>query len=89
MSRGREAALVHSIIDLGERLGLTIIAEGIEDRETLASLIEAGVALGQGFLFSRPQPAEVLGRWLDESAKARAGRGRPPSRSCSPAEPDL
>ena len=75
---GREAALVHSIIDLGERLGLTIIAEGIEDEETLASLIEAGVALGQGFLFSRPQPAGVLGPWLDESARVRAAEARRP-----------
>ncbi|MGZ9811383.1 EAL domain-containing protein [Pseudoroseicyclus sp. H15] len=54
---GLEAArgsVVEHIIDLGHSLDLIMIAEGIETRAQAEYLIERGVLLGQGYLFSRP-----------------------------------
>jgi EAL domain-containing protein (putative c-di-GMP-specific phosphodiesterase class I) len=54
--------IVRSTIDLGHNLGLKVIAEGVEDEETLAIVREAGVDLVQGNLFSPPVPAGELPR---------------------------
>jgi diguanylate cyclase (GGDEF)-like protein len=43
-----------AIVALGRALGMTIIAEGIEEPGQLAKLRELGCHLGQGYLFSRP-----------------------------------
>ena len=56
----REQDLVRATIDLGHTLGLRIVAEGIEDAETLDLLTELGCDLGQGYLICVPQPAEHL-----------------------------
>lgn len=47
----RSAALVRAVLSLGRELGLTVIAEGVEDDTRLAALREAGCEAGQGFLF--------------------------------------
>ncbi len=52
--------LVSTIIKLAEGLGLQPMAEGIETEEQRAFLIEQGCRLGQGYLFSRPVPAERI-----------------------------
>lgn len=49
-------ALVHSIVQLGRNLGLTVTAEGVETSEQQRALIEAGCHELQGYLFSRPLP---------------------------------
>ncbi|NLT55881.1 MAG: EAL domain-containing protein [Actinomycetales bacterium] len=54
-SRSRE--LVTLMIDIGSRLGLEVIAEGIETEAEAELLRELGCPLVQGFLFSRPVPA--------------------------------
>ncbi len=51
-----DAAIVSSIISLGAELGLSVVAEGIETTEQLEHLKALGCVLGQGYLFSRPQP---------------------------------
>ncbi len=56
----RDRAIVRSTIDLARNLGLTVVAEGIEDEDTLECLAAEGCRMGQGFLFSRPLPAEAL-----------------------------
>ena len=57
--------LVRTIIELGQDLGLRIVAEGVETREQAEHLKALGCNLGQGFYFSRPlDPAratEMLG----------------------------
>ncbi len=55
-------ALLHSVVSLAENLGMSCIAEGIEDEEQLAVLQAMGCSSGQGFLFSRPYQNEELGR---------------------------
>jgi diguanylate cyclase (GGDEF)-like protein/PAS domain S-box-containing protein len=52
----RDAALVRSIIELGHALGLTMVAEGVEDADQETFLRDAGCDLAQGWLFGRPAP---------------------------------
>lgn len=46
--------IVESSIRLMERLGITVIAEGIETEEEYATLVDLGVRYQQGFLFAKP-----------------------------------
>jgi diguanylate cyclase (GGDEF)-like protein len=57
-------AIVGSIIDLGRRLGLRVVAEGVEDEETRRMLLAAGCEVGQGWYFARPMPADAFVSWL-------------------------
>jgi EAL domain-containing protein (putative c-di-GMP-specific phosphodiesterase class I)/CheY-like chemotaxis protein len=77
-TRSHQAArgIVEAVIDFGHRIGLEIVAEGVEDRETLTLLKEAGCDLAQGFLISRPVDAAAVAAMLDTGvqpvAKTRA-----------------
>jgi diguanylate cyclase (GGDEF)-like protein len=59
--------IVRSTINLGHDLGLRIIAEGVEDAQTLESLATLGCDLAQGYHLSRPMSATSFGTWLTES----------------------
>jgi diguanylate cyclase (GGDEF)-like protein len=61
---GESAILVHSIVHLGRALGLTVTAEGVETREQHRFLQALGCHQLQGYLFSRPVPAEEIDRML-------------------------
>jgi EAL domain-containing protein (putative c-di-GMP-specific phosphodiesterase class I) len=64
-----DAAIVSSTIELSKKLGLTVIAEGIEDAATAAWLHANGCQEGQGYHFGRPMPAqEFEQRFLNHSA---------------------
>jgi EAL domain-containing protein (putative c-di-GMP-specific phosphodiesterase class I) len=62
-----DRVIVRSIIDLSHDLGMTVAAEGVEDRETLDYLRELGADRIQGFIFSRPRPAADVLRENHES----------------------
>jgi EAL domain-containing protein (putative c-di-GMP-specific phosphodiesterase class I) len=47
-----DAAIVGAIVDLGRRLGLTIVAEGVETQSQRSALLELGVRRAQGYLYS-------------------------------------
>ncbi|HEY4079730.1 MAG TPA: EAL domain-containing protein [Burkholderiaceae bacterium] len=53
-----DEAIVRAIVQMGLSLGLKVIAEGIEDSQTLQMLIALGCPEGQGFLWSRPVPPD-------------------------------
>jgi diguanylate cyclase (GGDEF)-like protein len=61
---GRDAAIVGAMIDLIHSLGFEAIAEGIETEQDLAFLRGHACDLGQGYLFSRPVPAEACAELL-------------------------
>jgi EAL domain-containing protein (putative c-di-GMP-specific phosphodiesterase class I) len=65
--------IVRSIVELGHNLGLSVVAEGVEDEACWERLGALSCDLAQGYLLSRPVPAEELARWLDER------RLRPPA----------
>jgi EAL domain-containing protein (putative c-di-GMP-specific phosphodiesterase class I) len=53
-----DAAIVGSTIGLSRQLGLSVIAEGIENRATADLLVSMGCEEGQGYFFGRPMPAQ-------------------------------
>jgi diguanylate cyclase (GGDEF)-like protein len=60
----REEAIVRSMIDLARHLQLQVVAEGIETQAVWDRLLELGCDTAQGYLLSRPLPAEELWSWL-------------------------
>ena len=56
--------IVRSTIDLGHNLGLSVVAEGIDDQATLEMLRQLGCDYAQGFLISKPMPAIAFVEWL-------------------------
>jgi diguanylate cyclase (GGDEF)-like protein len=70
------AAFVHTLVQLGKALSLETIAEGIEDDDQRFRLQAEEVDTGQGFLFSRPLPADVIGQFLGNAPlRARSTEG--------------
>ncbi len=60
----QQLALVDGIIRLAHTLGLRVIAEGIEQADQRACLIDVGCVLGQGYFFSRPMGYGDAVNWL-------------------------
>jgi diguanylate cyclase (GGDEF)-like protein/PAS domain S-box-containing protein len=60
LSNSDDAAIVGSTIGLSKQLGLTVVAEGIENRATADFLVGMGCEEGQGYFFGRPMPAEAF-----------------------------
>jgi diguanylate cyclase (GGDEF)-like protein len=69
-SAPEEWAFAHAIVALGRTLGLTIIAEGIEEPGQVEQLRALGCQLGQGYLLGRPVPADELELLLRANAAA-------------------
>jgi EAL domain-containing protein (putative c-di-GMP-specific phosphodiesterase class I) len=68
-----DSAMAAAIIAIGERLGLEVVAEGIESQEQFETLQELGCELGQGFLFARPMPhTALLAYLLDDTVADKA-----------------
>jgi diguanylate cyclase (GGDEF)-like protein len=61
------AAIVRTTVDLGKRLGLRVVAEGVENAAQRAALIELGCPFAQGYFFYRPLTAERATLALAES----------------------
>jgi Amt family ammonium transporter len=61
-------ALVHAMVQLGQALGLEIVAEGVENDGQRILLEAENVDTGQGFLFARPLDVEAVNRLLEETS---------------------
>jgi diguanylate cyclase (GGDEF)-like protein len=71
-------ALAHTLIRLGQALGLQTLAEGVEHREQVRELRREGCDLVQGFLFARPLGPEAVRALLEErSGSGGSAAGRP------------
>jgi diguanylate cyclase (GGDEF)-like protein/PAS domain S-box-containing protein len=55
-----DSTIVDAVVKLGHSLGLQVVAEGVETPLQLSRLREIGCDRGQGYLFGRPRPAELI-----------------------------
>ncbi len=60
-----DALIVHSVIDLGHNLGLTIVAEGVETEDALTTLAGFGCDIAQGYQICRPAAIDAFDTWRD------------------------
>ncbi|MGN9913320.1 putative bifunctional diguanylate cyclase/phosphodiesterase [Phytohabitans sp. LJ34] len=68
------AAIVNATVDLGHRLGLRVVAEGVETADQRAALAALGCSAAQGYHFFKPMPADKIVavlRSLLDSAQAQ------------------
>ncbi len=64
-----DAVIVRSTIEMGHNLGLRVVAEGVEDQDTLRMLRGWKCDVVQGYAISRPLPADRVQPWLDARAR--------------------
>jgi EAL domain-containing protein (putative c-di-GMP-specific phosphodiesterase class I) len=67
----RDHAIVHSTIDLGRRLRMRVVAEGVETAEAWDALAGLSCDEAQGYYLGRAMPAGELAEWLGCRAAAR------------------
>jgi EAL domain-containing protein (putative c-di-GMP-specific phosphodiesterase class I) len=60
----RSRTYLKAIVAFGQSLGLRIVAEGVEDEETLVNLANLDCDLAQGYLISRPLEPAAMTHWL-------------------------
>lgn len=66
MAKDEESlAIVETCIMLGHKLNMKVVAEGIEEQATWDLLIDLNCDVAQGFLISKPIPAEMLSDWIN------------------------
>jgi EAL domain-containing protein (putative c-di-GMP-specific phosphodiesterase class I) len=64
----QDEAIVRAIVQMAHSLNLTVLAEGIENRQTLERLVALGCDLGQGFLWAPGMPVKDFEKLLGEQA---------------------
>jgi diguanylate cyclase (GGDEF)-like protein/PAS domain S-box-containing protein len=74
----KDRALLKTFVDLGDALGLTVVAEGVETAEQLQMLRDCGCALAQGYGLGRPAPAESIEGLLAGAPLQLLAQGSPP-----------
>jgi EAL domain-containing protein (putative c-di-GMP-specific phosphodiesterase class I) len=74
--RPADTAIVHSVIALGACLGMTVVAEGVENEAQRACLARLGCHHYQGFLFSPPLPGE---QFVERLRREQPGVQGPPA----------
>ena len=67
---GEDAALAKAILDIGQSLGMRVVAEGIERPQQLERLLELGCRYGQGYLLGRPIDATAILEVVASEAEA-------------------
>lgn len=72
--------IVRSTIELGKRLGLKVVAEGVETLEELRTLAELGCDEVQGYYLSRPMRSSDVRGWIEQQHAARAATAESRSR---------
>jgi EAL domain-containing protein (putative c-di-GMP-specific phosphodiesterase class I) len=69
-------AIVEGLIQIARRLGIRVIAEGIEREDQAAVLRQFGCTLGQGFMFSPAMPREIAYQLLARFSQTSAPAGQ-------------
>lgn len=65
--------VLDAIIRFAKESGLSTVAEGVETKEQVDYLVQAGVHAIQGYVYSRPMPAEKLMGWVADREMEMAG----------------
>ena len=73
MKDRNDAVIVRAAIDLGHAMGLTQVAEGVENQQTWHGLIALGCDKMQGYFLSKPLPADDFSRWLRQLGESLPG----------------
>jgi diguanylate cyclase (GGDEF)-like protein len=71
----QDAVIVRTLVELGRSLGLRTVAEGVESADAQELLRSYGCQEAQGYLFSRPLPAEQFTQWLARQQVRRIDLG--------------
>lgn len=71
-----DRAIAEAIIAMAHRLGIRVVAEGVENAAQCALLAAAGCDYAQGYHFARPMPAQAFRDYLREEASGAAGPAR-------------
>jgi len=79
------AVIVEGLVGIAQKLGLRVIAEGIEEEEQARLLQDFGCVLGQGYLFSAAVPRDMTTALLRSFAQGHAGAAVPLRRGQLPA----
>jgi EAL domain-containing protein (putative c-di-GMP-specific phosphodiesterase class I)/ActR/RegA family two-component response regulator len=76
--------IVEAVAGIGQKLGLNVVAEGVETSQALGALRTLGVDIAQGYFISRPVApdtiAGVVKVWSDDTLRPRDARGPAPAR---------
>jgi predicted signal transduction protein with EAL and GGDEF domain len=80
------SALVDVVVQLGRRLGLRVIAEGVSADAERTVVEAAGCRLGQGDLFGPAMPAEMIDKLLASGGHVTIPRPRNPALSTPPSD---
>ncbi len=60
----RDVAITRSMIKMAHELGITVIAEGIEQQDQLKFLVDANCDFGQGYFLAEPMASNEFKQWL-------------------------
>ena len=63
----KDESIVKAAIELGHTMGMTIVAEGVEDLETMDLLRSLGCDYAQGYYMAKPMPCEEIIGWMEDS----------------------
>ena len=83
----QSSAVVTAIIALARSLGLRVIAEGVETRRQMEVLHRLGCSVMQGFLFSKPKPADEIQPWLEDTVLPKLTSWLGPAADEDPSDP--
>ncbi|TNE35125.1 MAG: bifunctional diguanylate cyclase/phosphodiesterase [Alphaproteobacteria bacterium] len=65
-SAADDEVIVRTLVDLAKNLGLSIVAEGVEDVDTWYQLADLDCDIAQGYYMSRPVDLDAFNTWIDE-----------------------
>jgi diguanylate cyclase (GGDEF)-like protein/excisionase family DNA binding protein len=71
--------IVEAVISLAHGLGIEVVAEGIETVDEASRLRELGCDRGQGYVYSRPIPAQQISRLMAAARRTRRPKASPPA----------
>ena len=63
-------SVLQALMDFGRTLAVSVVAEGVENRHELETLLGPSCELAQGFLFSRPMPSDSVPSYLASDLKS-------------------